>query len=339
MQQPNRRRFLFLAAGGLGAAALGAAAWRQDRHELQTVRRTTFALGTQVSIIARHHSPDAASAAIEKAFGELVLIERLMSIYRPDSQVSELNRASRVERPHPYLVEVLRHSLVVSHQTDGAFDVTVQPLWEVFAAAAKRQTLPSPEAVAAARRQVDWTNVDPQPDCVRLHRPSTAITLNGIAQGFATDRVMATLRDAGVEHALTNAGEHAPLGESTRGDDWTIGIQHPRQEDAFIALADLGTRCLATSGDYRGAFSPDLSYNHIFDPCTGYSPTELASVSVLAPSAMQADALSTSLFVLGPDRGVELVSRLPNTDALFVLKDGSTLVTPGFPLVEAGRAA
>ena len=344
MQQPNRRRFLFFAAGGLGAATTGTAslataAWQRHLHELQTVQRTTFALGTQVSIVARHHLPDAASGAIDKAFAELELIEGLMSIYRSDSQLSELNRAGHVESPHPYLVEVLRHALAVSHQTRGAFDITVQPLWEVFAAAATRQALPPPSAVAAARRQVDWTNVDIQTNCVRLRRPSTAITLNGIAQGFATDRGMAALRDAGIVHALINAGEHASLGESDRGDDWTIGIQHPRHEDAYVALADLGGRCLATSGDYATTFSPDKAYNHIFDPRTGYSPTELASVSVLAPSAMQADALSTSLFVLGPDRGIELVSQLPNTDALFVLKDGSTIITPGFPIAEEERPA
>jgi thiamine biosynthesis lipoprotein len=338
MQQPNRRRFLVLAAGGLSTGALGVAAWRQNLHELETVRRRGFALGTQVSIIARHHSRGAASGAIDKAFAELELVEELMSIYRPDSQVSELNRTGRLENPHPYLIDVLRHAMVVSHQTHGAFDITVQPLWEVFSAAARQRTLPSRETIAAARRQVDWTNVDSRPHCVRLHRPSTAITLNGIAQGFATDRVLTVLRDAGIEHALINAGEYASLGESDRADDWTIGIQHPRHEDAFIALADLQGRCLATSGDYASTFTPDRAYNHIFDPRTGYSPRELASVSILAPSAMQADALSTALFVLGPDRGIELVSQLPNTDAFFVLKDGSTMVTPGFSLTEEGRA-
>src|SRR5687767_14891531 len=102
MQQPSRRRFLLLAAGGLSTGALGVAAWRQNLHQLETVRRRGFALGTQVSIIARHHSRGAASGAIDKAFAELELVEKLMSIYRPDSQVSELNRTGRLENPHPY---------------------------------------------------------------------------------------------------------------------------------------------------------------------------------------------------------------------------------------------
>jgi thiamine biosynthesis lipoprotein len=151
--------------------------------------------------------------------------------------------------------------------------------------------------------------------------------------------MQAVLQDRGIEHALVNAGEHAPLGGSARGDDWTVGIQHPRVDDAFVALADLGGRCLATSGDYATSFSADRTRHHIFDPRTGCSPAELASVSVLAPSAMQADALSTSLFVLGPGRGNDLIRQLPDRDAFFVLKDGSTIVTTGFPLVAEGRTA
>ena len=194
MQQPNRRRFLFYAAGGLGAAALGSVAWRRSVGEFPITQRTSFALGTQVSITARHPSPQAANQAIDGAFAELEKIEGLLSIYRMESQVSQLNRAGRVDQPHPHLLEVLRQARLVSHQSRGAFDITVQPLWDLFAAAAKQQRIPRPDAIAAARRQVDWTNVDPQPDCVRLHEPSTAITLNGIAQGYATDCVLATLR-------------------------------------------------------------------------------------------------------------------------------------------------
>ena len=338
MRQHSRRRFMLITAEVVGAAATGGAFLGGD-NRWPVVTRSTKALGSEVSITARHANARAADAAIDAAFAELALVERLMSIYQPESQISLLNRMGRIDHPHPYVTEVLRHAMLVSQQTGGAFDITVQPLWEVFSSAAKEQCIPSGADIAAARAKVNWTNLDLQSDCVRLWRPSTSVTLNGIAKGFATDRVLAMLRDHAIEHALINAGEHAPLGQSAAGDDWTVGIQHPRQADAYVALADLGGRCLATSGDYATAFSSDRRYNHIFDPLTGYSPTELASVSVLAPTAMQADALSTSLFVLGPDKGLELLRRTPNTDAFFVLKDGETIVTLGFPLVEEGRAA
>jgi thiamine biosynthesis lipoprotein len=333
MQQPNRRRFLFLAAGGLGAAALGGAVLR-DTDRWPVVTRTTKAIGTEVSITARHRSPERAEMAIERAFVRLARIEELLSIYRPHSEISRLNRTGEIQRPSRDVVTVLRHAQAMSQRSGGAFDVTVQPLWEVFATAAKKDRLPDLSAVAAARSKVDWTQLEVSEERIRFRQPGMKLTLNGIAQGFATDSILEVLQSLGVEHALINAGEHAPLGQSAAGDDWTVGIQHPRHADAYVALADLGGRCLATSGDYATSFSADRRYNHIFDPRTGYSPTELASVSVLAPTAMQADALSTALFVLGPDQGVEFVHRTPNVDAFFVLKDGGTAATAGFPLAE-----
>jgi thiamine biosynthesis lipoprotein len=332
MQQPNRRRFLLASAGGLGAAAL-AAAFKCGFTEFQTVRRTTRALGTEVAIIARHPSAAVASTAIDAAFAELALVERLLSIYRPDSQLNLLNRTGRLDGPHPHFVAVLKHAQATAHHTRGAFDVTVQPLWEVFAAAAKDNRLPAPAEVAAARAAVDWRQLDVDAKNIRFRRAGMKLTLNGIAQGYATDRVLAVLQDHGVEHALMNAGELSSLGQSDRGDAWRIGIQHPRIADAFIGLADLDGRALATSGDYETSFTADCRHNHILDPRTGYSPTELASVSILAPTAMAADALSTACFVLGPEPSLSLLRKISNTDAFFVLKSGETIATPRFPLI------
>jgi len=343
MRQLNRRRFLLIAAGGSASAILGggifcASAMSPERH-WPVVTRKTFALGTEVSITARHPSQEVAEHAISAAFEELALVERLMSIYRLDSQVSALNRDGRLRQPHPYLVEVLRHAQQVSARSSGTFDVTVQPLWEAFAAAANEQRIPDESEIAAARANVDWTQLTIADDSLRLLKRRMKITLNGIAQGFATDRVLAVLRAGGVEHALINSGELQPLGHSERGDAWRVGIQHPREDDAHIALADLDGRALATSGDYRTRFSGDSRHNHILDPRTGYSPTELCSVSILAPTGMAADALSTACFVLGPDRSLALINTMPGVDAFLVLKDGETIATGAFPLCTEGSAA
>jgi len=162
------------------------------------------------------------------------------------------------------------------------------------------------------------------------------LTLNGIAQGHATDRVLRALRDHGIEHALINAGELNSLGQTDRGGPWRVGIQHPRRTDAYVALADLDGRALATSGDYNSKFSADGHLNHIFDPRSGYSPTQLASASVVAPTATLADALSTALFVLGPEAGLPLLGRHPGAGALLVTKDGELIVTADFPLCDEG---
>lgn len=328
----NRRKFLSLSLGGGAAFATGVVAW-QPWNSPNVVTRHSWALGADVSMTVAGGPAAQAQKALDAAFAELELVEQVMSLYRPDSQVCRLNRDRVLERPHPYLLEVLAMAEQTSRDSDGAFDITVQPLWALFAACQKENRLPTEDEVAAARVSVDWQAVEVASTRVRLRAPVTSITLNGIAQGFAADRAVTALRNHGVEHALINTGEISCLGRKPNGDDWTVGIQHPREPDAFVSLAALDGRSLATSGDYETAFSADFSKNHIFDPRTGQSPSDVASVSILAPTAMQADALSTAAMVLRPESTLAWIESLGNVDAIFVLKDGRTLRTRGFPRV------
>ena len=348
MRPVGRRRFLYLVASATASAGLAAPLLlRRDREEasqaistnaLQRVERTSWALGSHISITALHTDAAQAKAAVDAAFTEIELVESLMSIYREESQLSRLNRDGVLEDPHPYLLEVLRTANELSARTGGAFDITVQPLWNVYAQAQQQGELPSQSDIKAARRRIGWQRVELPPvqvlggGQVRLRGNGTAITLNGIAQGFAADLVDETLRAHGIQHALIDTGEIGALGGKSDGDGWTIGIQHPRHPDAYLSLASLAGRCLATSGDYATTFSADFEHHHLLDPRTGRSPTELSSVSIAADSAMEADALSTAVFVLGADAGFALLQESPGVDALFVLKDGSTRFTPGFPL-------
>lgn len=332
----SRRRLLMLSLGGGATLAIGGLAslgrmTRAGRDPSDAaVTRRSWALGSDVSMTVLGMATDRAERALDAAFSELETVEQVMSLYRPDSQLCRLNRDRVLERPHPYLIEVLATAEHTSRQTDGAFDITVQPLWQLFAACQKQGRLPSDLEIAAARRSVDWRAVNRSPDCIRLTTPIEAITLNGIAQGFAADRALAALRAHGVEHALVNAGEIGSVGVKPDGRGWTVGIQHPREPDAYVSLAALRGRSLATSGDYETTFAADFSKNHIFDPRTGESPGELASVSIAAPTAMQADALSTAAMVLGPRRTLELIARMADVDALLVLKGGRVLKTAGF---------
>lgn len=340
----SRRRFLCAALGAGGAVGLGYAAWRSvrttsrdraagpDAEGLASFTRAAKALGSEVSITALHERGEVAEQAVAAAFDELELVEELMSIYRPHSQLSRLNRDGFLEAPHAHLVHVLRAATDLSRTSGGAFDVTVQPLWALYADAQKQGRLPGPEDVEAARRRVDWRRLQVADQRISLRGEGAAVTLNGIAQGFATDRALATLRAHGIEHALVNAGEIGPLGQRPDGDAWTVGVQHPRQAEAYIALTKLDGRALATSGDYATSFTRDRACNHIFDPRTGRSPEEFASVSVVAKTAMEADALSTAVFVAGVERGLQLIEAAPGADAFFVLKSGRTLTTRGFPL-------
>ncbi|MEX2215727.1 MAG: FAD:protein FMN transferase [Phycisphaeraceae bacterium] len=341
MAMLNRRRMLRVSLGGLGALGLagaGLAGWatlprrgREAEGTLQTVRQSSRALGTDVSITVLHADVAQAERAIAAAFAELDHVEDLMSIYRPHSQLSQLNRQRVLKEPDAKLLEVLRYANDLSHRTGGTFDVTVQPLWNLYAQAHRANSLPDANEIAAARAKVNWRRVSVSPTEVRLLDEGMAITLNGIAQGYAADRVAAVLRAHGIVHALVDTGELGAIGGKDANEPWQVGIQHPREVDAFIALAALKDRCLATSGDYATTFSADRTRHHVFDPRTGSSPTSYMSVSVAAPTAMQADALSTALFVLGMEEGLALIERTEGVDALFVLADGSTRCTAHFP--------
>ena len=331
MKAMTRRKSMSLLMG-CGGAALGAAggwAWYEQSNGL-AVTRTSWALGTNVSLTIAGLSRSRAERALDAAFEELELIESVMSLYRPESEVCRLNRTGVLDQPHPHLVAVLCEAEQTSRRSGGAFDITVQPLWDVFSTAKKDGRLPDEAAVAAAQERVDWRRVSVSAEQVRL-AGGTQITLNGIAQGFAADRVREVLQGHGVQHALLNTGELATIGLKPSADPWTVGIQHPRQSDAYVAVAGLSGRAMATSGDYETTFSTDFRQHHIFDPRSGHSPTELASVTIVAPTAMQADALSTAAMVLGTRQTLALVSELPDVDVLLVTKQGRTLSTPGFP--------
>ncbi|QDU27600.1 Thiamine biosynthesis lipoprotein ApbE precursor [Anatilimnocola aggregata] len=325
----GRRKLLLFAVGG---ASVGLLPWLATRrHSPALFTRTAWALGSDVSLSVAGLGEAAANRALDAAFAELETVEQVMSLYRPDSQISLLNRDRRLRDPHPYLCTVLQTAAATSRATAGAFDISVQPLWEVCAAAKRAGKLPTDVELACAKRKINWQRIEVGRDRVVFHEPVERITLNGIAQGFALDRAIAALKQQGAKSALINTGEIGSLGDKAVGDPWTAGIQHPRETDAYLAVADLDGRALATSGDYETAFSADFSRNHVFDPRTGDSPTELASVSIVAPTGLQADALSTAAMVLGKSRTLELIARLPNVDALLVDKAGRAFQTAGFP--------
>ncbi len=184
----DRRKFLLLAASGVGLSCLP---WLAGRRQPRTVTRTSWALGTDVSLSVAGLSEIAANRALDAAFAEIETVEQTMSLYRPDSQLSELNRERVLAQPHPYLLTVLQTAEQTARETNGAFDITVQPLWDVYAAAKRKATLPTESEFTIARNKIDWRQVKVSEQVIRLNNPAEAITLNGIAQGFALDRALA----------------------------------------------------------------------------------------------------------------------------------------------------
>jgi thiamine biosynthesis lipoprotein len=262
-----------------------------------------------------------------------------MSLHRDDSQVATLNRHGTLAAPQPQLLQVLNVAQDLSRRTGGAFDITVQPLWLAFSRAQQRGGLPTAAELSAARARVGWQGLEVTPQQLRLREPGMAITLNGLAQGFGVDVAMQALRDHGIAHALLDTGEFGAIGDKgdgkIDGEPWRLGIKHPRQPGELAARLRLDGRCLATSGDYETAFSADFLHHHIFDPATGDSPTALASATVLAPSGILADGLSTAFMVLGAERALHLAARMDGVDALLIGKNGQRWQTAGMALLAA----
>jgi FAD:protein FMN transferase len=325
----SRRRFLQVSLGCLaGSAAPLQLSGAAPARWFTTSRN---ALGSRVTIKVSHESEDQARRALQRTFDAIEQIEGIMSIYRQDSELSQLNRTNSLENPSPQLVDILRLARTISRRSRGAFDVSVQPLWELFREADSEGRLPTRAAIESARSRVNWRTIKIDNQRITL-APDSQITLNGIAQGYATDLALNTLKTHGIEHALIDCGELGTLGSNPDQSPWRVGVQHPREEDAFVGVTELGTRCLATSGDYETHFSSDYRHHHIFDPRRGISPTELASASVVAPTAALADALSTTLLVLGAEQGIALAKTFPKVDAMLITKSGEQVTTTNFPL-------
>lgn len=325
-----RRRQILHAAMGAGVAGTVAAqpaprSWR---------RRDWLGFGTTLSLRAGGDDASRLDEALDASVRAVRAIEAQMSLYNPDSALSRLNRQGRLDPPPPDLLAVLRLAQWVSRHSGGGFDATVQPLWLAFEAARLEGRLPRAAEVAQARALVDWRAVQVEPARVAFARPGMAVTLNGVAQGYACDRVRDVLRAHGVRHALIDTGELGPLGRNPDDAPWRLGVVDPRHEQQMLARVQADGRCLATSADEPSSFSADHRHHHIFDPASGYSPPGLASVTVAARSGALADALTKVIFVAGPQHA-EALARRWQVDVLWVDKLGRRGATPGWRLTAA----
>lgn len=340
-----RHRKFTSASVGFGAAAI-AVGWKIiDNHAAPgTVLRSgpsplgqclyrgvDLAFDTSISVQLLHDDEKQANLAIEDAFAAAKKIDFLMSVYRHSSQVFTLNAIGNLDHPDPHLVAVLKIARDLTALTQGAFDVTVQPLWIAYKNAHSRGDLPTDAERESARTLVDSRQLVFDERSVQLLRPGMAITLNGIAQGYTTDLALAAIRARGIRHALLDMGECGAVGARDEDRPWMLGIQDPRKSELLARTLRMDSRSVATSGDYETGFNADFSQHHIFDPHTGSSPLELASATVVAPTAVLADGLSTAMMVMGATRAIKLASTLENVDVMLTGKAGERWESPDFP--------
>lgn len=280
----SRRRFLLVAAAAAGLPRAAAAAVRP-------VEWRGVALGAPARLVLHHPDRAAALALLRDCRAEIERLENIFSLYRPGSSLVRLNRDGRLAAPPLDLVRCLGEALRMAALSRGAFDPSVQPLWALyarhFAAPDADPAGPSAADIAAARARVDWRKVGLAPSAITL-APGMALTLNGIAQGYASDRVAELLRSRGAGTVLVHLGETRGLGRPADGG-WRVGLPDGR----VMELS--GDAAVATSSPDGTRFSPVC--HHLFDPATGRSAVAASEVTVRAPTAALADALSTTLAV------------------------------------------
>lgn len=292
------------------------------RREWVEVIGTRPALGTLVSVTAIASSATQGETAIAGAFDELDRLAAILSRYEPVSALSTLNDAGYLAGPPPELVRVLERALYFHALSRGAFDVTVKPVLDLLAARFPASA-PSTGELRDAAARVGAGHLAVKPRRIRFARPGMGATLDGIAKGCIVDRMADVLACHGIHRFLINAGGDIRVRGLKRPDrPWTVAVRDPSHDGVFPDVIALRGGAVATSGGYERFFDPARRFHHIINPASGFSPTVTWSVSVVAPTALAADALATATFVLGPEAGLRLLETLPSCAGLIVEAGG-----------------
>jgi len=257
---------------------------------------------------------------VNACFNRIAELESVLSRFQPNSQVSILNRSGFIKNAHPAFLSLIEQSRQLSEMTNGAFDITVKPLLDLYQAS--KSSLPTAQQVEEARELVNYQNIAMSDKEIAFKQADMSITLDGIAKGFIVDEGIAAFKEFGFENVMVEAGgDLMGLGNNGLNSPWKIGLQSPRAEmDNLSHTFDIQNQAIATSGDYMQAFTSDFLYHHIIDPRSGYSPRELASVSVIAPNTTLADGLATAAMVLGKS-AMTMLKRVPNCQIYAITKD------------------
>jgi thiamine biosynthesis lipoprotein len=325
-----RRRFISIAAAASGAALAGL---RVARADVPVVEWRGRAMGASASIRISHESRAAAEELIRHSVREIQRLEGHFSLYRADSTLADLNRRGALASPPAEMLELLAASRRYALLTQGAFDPTVQPLWTLYRTHFERPGAdpagPGAAAVAAALDRVGIDKVRFGRDRIAFAQRGMALTFNGIAQGYITDRVVGLLRAAGIDHSLVDIGEPRALGTRPDGAPWRVGIADPHAPERSAEILEVVDQAVATSGGYGFGFDAAGRFNHLFDPRNGGSPNRYASVTVIAPTATAADALSTACSALSEEDIRSILPMLGNVRVRLTGLDGDVRFLSG----------
>ncbi len=333
----DRRTFLkYSGMLGVGVAFGGLMPLSESvafNRKLYKVTRARLAMGTFVAITVMHPSRSEADEVIGKAFEEMDRVSRLLDRYQSSSPIGMLNKDGYLSNMPPEVSEVLARSLHFHKASGGAFDMTVKPLVDLYKEHfATHDSPPSEAQVAKVLDLVDASSVRFDGRNIRLAKEGMGITLDGIAKGYVIDCGAKVVKQHGIKHALINAGgDIRAIGGKESKTPWKVAVQNPEKDAPYIDTLTMVDGAIATSGNYEIYFDREKLYHHIVSPKNGRSPLVSASVTVMANTVMDADALSTSVFVLEPTAGMRFMDNMPSTECLILTSNRKKVMSTGWP--------
>jgi FAD:protein FMN transferase len=304
------------------------------------VYKKKYMMGTVFEIAAYDHSPEHASKAIEKAFQEIVRIDDLFSNYKPDSALSNLNRSAHfhTEKVPPDLYRVIEQSMQFSRLSDGKFDISVAPLVDLWKAALRGEGTPTPARQEEVRGCVGYEKIElTPPDQISFRSPCLQLDLGAIGKGYAVDRAAEVLRSLGIRDALINAGGSTILamGSPPNQTAWLVHLRDPSNKiDPQVMLKD---ESVSTSEQTAASLLGNDSAGHIIDPGTGMALKTIFAVSAVSKTATVSDGLSTTLLLLGPTKGAELIKNKADVSAIWISQNAQVETAIGGPKIRFGK--
>ncbi len=302
---------------------------------MQKISRTEFLMDTIVDGIVHAKDRRSGEEVLNLAYREMARLEGLLDRHTADSEVTAINQAAgkNALTVSDETLDVIEKSLQVAADTGGAFDITIAPLLTLWSFGTADVRVPSAEEIAETRKLVDYrqVQVNNSNSTVFLTTEGAELDLGGIAKGYIVDRAVELLLSHGITSAYLDAGgDIRVIGSKPDGSAWRIGVRHPRDRRDIIAVVELRDRAIVTSGDYERFFvADDVRYHHIIDPETGRPARGLTSVTVAAPDAFTADAYSTALFILGLEKGMEIIEAIPELDAIMITEYEEVHISSG----------
>lgn len=288
--------------------------------------RAEAIMGTEVRVELWHEDDAAARAAIDAVMDEMRRIDALMSPFKPDSELSRINREA-AQKPiviSQEMFDLIARSLEFSKLSGGAFDITFSSVGYLYDY--REHIKPSDAEIAKALPGVNYRHLllDRKRRSIHFARSGVRIDLGGIAKGYAVDNCIGLLKKRGITNAIVTAGGDSRLLGDRRGRPWRVGIRDPRQRDGVAMVLPLVDVAISTSGDYERYFEVDgVRHHHIINPKTGKSASGVRSVTVIGPDGVTTEGLTKSVFILGPKKGLRLIESLPNVDAIVIDATGN----------------